>query len=57
MHHFLKSDAEDVPNPNFWVALRPSIVWLIAERNGLAFPKLTEQQDAAVVRRQTVGLA
>jgi hypothetical protein len=57
VQHFLKVDAEDVPNVNYWVALHPSIVWLIAERNGLVFPTLPEQLDAAVVRRQTIGLA
>jgi hypothetical protein len=55
--HFLKTGAADVPNPNFWVALDPSLVWLIAERNGLSFPKLPEKVDAAIVRRQTIGLA
>jgi hypothetical protein len=55
--YFLKVDAEDVPNPNFWVALHPSIIWLMAERNGLAYPELPEQIDAAIVRRQTIGLA
>jgi hypothetical protein len=57
VNHFLKVDAQDVPNPSFWVALHPSIVWLIAERNGLQFPSLPEKLDAAVVRRQTIGLA
>jgi len=55
--HFLKVDAQNVPNVSFWVALHQSIVWLIAERNGLTFPELPEQVDAAVVRRQTIGLA
>ncbi len=55
--HFLKVDAQNVPNVNFWVALHPSITWLIAERNGLQFPELPEELDAAVVRRQTIGLA
>lgn len=55
--HFLKVDAEDVPNPIFWVALHPSFIWLLAERNGLTFPELPEQIDAAIVRRQTIGLA
>jgi hypothetical protein len=55
--HFLKTDAEDVPSVLFWVALHPSFIWLLAERNGLAFPELPEQIDAAIVRRQTIGLA
>jgi hypothetical protein len=55
--HFLKVDAKDVPNPNFWVALHPSFVWLLAERNGLSFPDLPDQIDAAIVRRQTIGMA
>lgn len=57
VEHFLKHDAEDVPSVMYWVALHPSLVWLIAERNGLTFPELPEQLDAAVVRRQTIGLA
>jgi hypothetical protein len=57
VQQFIKSDAEDAPNPYFWVAVRQSFVWLLAEHNGLAFPELTEQLDAAVVRRQTIGLA
>ncbi|MGD9724661.1 MAG: hypothetical protein AB7E98_24985 [Pirellulales bacterium] len=55
--HFLKIDAQDVPNPNYWVALHASFIWLLAERNGLAFPELPEQVDAALIRRQTIGLA
>ncbi|HUG66810.1 MAG TPA: hypothetical protein VMM76_03595, partial [Pirellulaceae bacterium] len=54
--YFLKHDAEDVPNVTCWVALHASIVWLIAERNGLQFPALPEKLDAAIVRRQTIGL-
>ncbi len=55
--HFLKVDAKDVSNPNYWVALHPSFVWLLAERNGLEFPELPEKIDAAIVRRQTIGMA
>lgn len=55
--HFLKVDARDVPNPVFWVAQHASFLWLLAERNGLEFPALPEQLDAAVIRRQTTGLA
>jgi hypothetical protein len=54
--YFLKNDAYDGP-VNYWVALDQSLVWLIAERNGLKFPKLPEKLDAALVRRQTIGLA
>lgn len=54
---FLKQDAENAPNVSFWVALPQSTIWLIAERNDLKFPELPEQLDAAVVRRQTIGLA
>jgi len=55
--HFLKVDAKNVPNVSFWVALHPSFVWLLAERNGLVYPELPEPIDAAIVRRQTIGLA
>jgi hypothetical protein len=54
--YFLKNDA-DGNTIQCWVALDQSLVWLIAERNGLKFPKLREERDAAVVRRQTIGLA
>jgi hypothetical protein len=56
MAYFLKYDA-DVHTIRTWVALDQSLVWLIAERNGLRFPKLRDELDAAVVRRQTIGLA
>jgi hypothetical protein len=52
LKHFLRHDIEDTP----WAALDASCVWMLAERRGLKFPKLTEKQDAAVVRRETVGL-
>lgn len=55
--YFVKSETRDVPNVCYWVALDPSIVWLIAEHNGLNFPELPEELEAAVVRRQTIGLA
>jgi hypothetical protein len=57
VNQFLKSDAKDTPSPYFWVPVRQSFIWLLAERNGLAFPELPEKLDAAIVRRQTVGLA
>ncbi len=52
--HFVKTDAQDVPNVCFWVALNASFVWLVAERNGLRFPALPPKLEAAVVRRETV---
>ncbi|MCU0873957.1 MAG: hypothetical protein MUE50_16595 [Pirellulaceae bacterium] len=52
--HFLKTDAQDVPNVCFWVALNASFVWLFAEWNGLRFPALPPKLEAAVVRRETV---
>ena len=56
--HFLKRDAENVPNVRYWVAVHPSAVWLLAERNGLECPSdLPAEVDAAIVRRQTIGLA
>jgi hypothetical protein len=57
VQHFLKVHAQNVPNVTFWVALHPSIIWLMAERDGLEFPELPEEIDAAIVRRQTIGLA
>jgi hypothetical protein len=52
--HFLKMDAKDAPNPCFWVARDASFVWLFAEHQGLTFPPLAPELEAAVVRRQTV---
>jgi hypothetical protein len=52
LKHFLRHDINDTP----WAALDASCVWMLAERRGLKFPKLTEKQDAAVARRETVGL-
>jgi hypothetical protein len=57
VRHFLEVDEQNVPNVNSWIALHASLIWLIAERNGLEFPNLPEKLDAAVLRRQTVGLA
>ncbi len=54
--HFLKHVAEDVPNCNYWVGIAESFLWFLAEENGLTFPSLPEKSDAAVVRRQTIGL-
>jgi hypothetical protein len=55
--YFLTIEAHDAPNPCYWVAEDQSVVWLIAERKGLKFPNVPEKLDAAVVRRQTIGLA
>lgn len=52
--HFVKTDAQDVPNVCFWIARNASFVWLFAERNGLRFPALPLRLDAAVLRRETV---
>lgn len=43
-------------NPIHWVAVFQSIVWLIAEKNGLSFPPLSPKLTAAVVTRKSVGL-
>jgi hypothetical protein len=52
---YLKNEADGGPIGS-WVALDQSLVWLIAERNGLKLPKLDDELDAAVVRRQSIGL-
>jgi hypothetical protein len=54
LRHFLKTP-ETAPNPNFWVARDESLMWLIAEKEGLGFPDLEEKMEAVVVRRETVG--
>lgn len=54
---YLKGDGfDDAPNPVYSVAVDASYIWLLAERKGLKLPKLTEKQEAAVARRETVGL-
>lgn len=40
-----------------WVAIHQSSIWFIAEHNGLKLPTLTDKQRAAVVTRQSAGLA
>lgn len=42
-------------NPIHWVAVFQSIIWLIAEKNGLSFPPLSPKLSAAVVTRKSVG--
>jgi hypothetical protein len=40
-----------------WVAIDQSSIWFIAEHRGLTLPPLSERQAAAVVTRQSAGLA
>lgn len=40
-----------------WVAIHQSSVWFIAEHRGLTLPTLSEKLAAAVVTRQSAGLA
>lgn len=40
-----------------WVALDQSIIWLAAEQRGLRFPAMPERHTAAIVTRQSLGLA
>ncbi len=54
LKHWEKTCIRDVPNLRYWIALPQSIVWLIAERNGLALPDLPPNLDALIVRKQTV---
>lgn len=51
---FHRSIAEDVPNPVFWLSLDLSLLWSIATRSGLQLPDLTPQEDATIVRRETI---
>lgn len=53
--HFLSK--REGGNIHDWVANHQSIIWLIAERQGLKFPKLPEKLEAAVVTRQSIGFA
>ncbi|WP_339684913.1 hypothetical protein [Gimesia maris] len=39
-----------------WIAQNQSLLWLLAERNGLSFPELPEKLAAMVVTRETLGL-
>lgn len=40
-----------------WVAIHQSSIWFIAERHGLKFPPLSDKEQAAVVTRDSAGLA
>lgn len=40
-----------------WLARHQSVVWFIGERHGLQFPPLSDRLRAAVMTRQSVGLA
>jgi hypothetical protein len=40
-----------------WLAIDQSTVWLIAEHRGLTLPALPDKLRAAVLTRQSVGLA
>ena len=53
LKHYEKYEVEDVANFHYWVAIPHSLVWLIAQRNGLAFPTLPPNLDALIVRRET----
>lgn len=54
LKHWEKTGIQDCPNLRYWIALPQSMIWLIAERNGLSFPALPANLDAMVVRKQTV---
>jgi hypothetical protein len=53
LKHYEKYEVEDVANFHYWVAIPHSLVWLIAQRNGLTFPALPPNLDALIVRRET----
>jgi hypothetical protein len=53
LKHYEKYEVEDVANFHYWVAIPHSLVWLIAQRNGLTFPTLPPNLDALIVRRET----
>jgi hypothetical protein len=53
--HFL-SKPED-GDLDKWVAIDQSSVWFIAEHRGLKLPPLSEKEQAAVVTRESAGLA
>lgn len=53
--HFL-SKPED-GQAYVWVAIHQSIVWLIAEHRGLTLPAMSDKLNAAVVTRQSAGIA
>ncbi|MGC3961525.1 MAG: hypothetical protein QM813_27450 [Verrucomicrobiota bacterium] len=46
---FVSHDVDEgTGDPSLWLAKHQSIVWFVAERNGLKFPQLPEKLDAAV---------
>jgi hypothetical protein len=56
VRHFL-SKPEDSIKPEDWVATHQSSIWLIAEHRGLTMPPLSERELAAVITRESAGLA
>jgi hypothetical protein len=56
VNHFL-SKPDDSLNAEDWIAIDQSSIWLIAEHRGLTFPPLSEKEIAAVVTRESAGLA
>ncbi len=44
-----------LPNILRWVAIEESLIWHIAERNGLMFPDVPPEVEASIVRRATIA--
>jgi hypothetical protein len=55
VRHFLSKPEEGELDK--WVAIDQSSIWFVAERSGLKFPLLSEKEKAAVVTRESAGLA
>ena len=48
---------KDDPSKFEWVALDETVIWLIANKNGLTFPDMPDKLRAAVMTRESLGLA
>lgn len=44
-----------ISNILYWVAIEESLIWHIAERNGLTFPDVPPEVEASIVRRSTIA--
>jgi hypothetical protein len=51
------SKTERTYNVHAWLAFDQSAIWMIAEKNGLTMPELSEKMKAAIVTRESIGLA
>jgi hypothetical protein len=51
------SKSEKIANFLNYLAFDQSTIWMIAEKNGLTMPELSEKMKAVIVTRESIGLA